>query len=777
MRWITPPTPSAPPLLPDLPPLVARTLLRRGIHTSDAARTFLDDRTYTPAPATDLPGMAAATERITTALRNRERIGIWGDFDVDGQTATALLVQTLTALGADVIHHIPVRESEGHGIKPRFLANMLDQGARLVITCDTGITAHKAVEYARSRGVDMVITDHHDLGDSLPPAAAVTNPKLLPPEHPLSTLAGVGVAYKLAEALLADHFPAASLQPDALLDLTALGLVADLALLRGDTRYLVQRGLKQLRQTERAGLKAMFELAELKAENITESHIGFTLGPRLNALGRLGDANPAVELLTTQDPMRARVLAAQLEGLNAQRQLLTSQVTQAAEAQLRSDPTLLAQPVIVLAHPGWPGGIVGIAAARMVERYGKPAILLSIGEDGIARGSARSIEGVHITAAIAAQKDLLLNYGGHPMAAGLGLPADRLPEFRKRLSKTVEKMLGETVYEEGTLTIDDWLTLGDISLDLAEQIERLAPFGPGNEKLILATRNLSLQGAAPIGRNGEHVKLTVSDDTGQTQSLLWWGGASVELPSGRFDLAYTLRTSDFRGQRQVTMELVDFRIAEESPPAVRPFTIEITDLRRDERPAPNLLAAFNFPHLTWAEATHKTETGGVDRTALTHAEALVVWTTPPTPAHLRAALDAVHPRRVILVCRDPGMDDPRTFLERLTGLVKYALNQRSGQTRLQDLSAATAQSEAAVLAGLTWLAARGQIMPLPPHPNDLLTLSANTAPPNEPAAAQALAHLQTLLAESAAYRSYLRRAPQARFWEMGGSAQESQHAR
>ncbi len=757
MRWTEHPAPPAAPLLPDLHPLVAQTLFQRGIATPAAARAFLDASAYAPAPASALPGMDAACERIASAIRSRAPICIWGDFDVDGQTATALLYQALAALGAEVTYHVPVRAREGHGVHIPRLAEIIDQGAQLIVTCDTGISAHEAVDYARSRGVDVVITDHHDLDDTLPLAAAVTNPKLLPPDHPLATLAGVGVAYKLAESLVTFHFPSSSLQLSDLLDLTALGLVADLAILRGDTRYLVQRGLEQLRQTGRAGLKAIYELAELKPENLTESHIGFTLGPRLNALGRLDDANPAIELLTTQDPARARVLAAQLEGLNAQRQLLTSQVTLAAEAQLRDDPSLLAQPVIVLAYPGWPGGIVGIAAARIVERYGKPAILLSISEDGLARGSARSVNGVHITEAIAAQKDLLTNYGGHPMAAGLGMRAEHLPEFRRRLAKTVEKMLGEAIYEEGDLRIDGWLGLGDISLDLTTQIERLAPFGPGNEKLVLATRGLALEGAAPIGRGGEHVKLTVSDAAGRKQQVLWWGGGSEDLPSGKFDLAYTLRASDFRGQRQVSVELVDFRVVEEARVEMGLRKMEIMDLRKDNRTKDALLASFGYPHVTWAEGTDKKETGGLDRYALAPAETLIIWTAPPTPADLRAALDTVKPRRVALVCHDPGTDEPRAFLERLAGLVKFAINQRGGLASLPALSAATAQSEAAVLAGLDWLVKRGQAT-VQYDSGGALRLGAGAPAADDSAAAQAMSRIQFLLKETAAYRAHLRRA-------------------
>ncbi len=286
------------------------------------------------------------------------------------------------------------------------------------------------------------------------------------------------------------HVLAGSSEATRHLDLAALGLVADLARLTGDARYLVQLGLEALRNTQRLGLQIMMEMAELVPANLTEEHIGFVLGPRLNALGRLGDANPAVDLLTTSDAVRARVLATQLEGLNAQRQLLCSQVTRAAEAQLRANPALLAQPVLVLGHPAWPGGVVGIVASRLVERYRKPAILFSTPAGEPARGSARSVEGLNITAAIAAQKDLLLNFGGHPMAAGLSLEQEKLPEFTRRLAKTVAEMLGESE-KEPVLEIDGWLSLPEITLDLARELESLAPYGPGNEKLTLATRALT----------------------------------------------------------------------------------------------------------------------------------------------------------------------------------------------------------------------------------------------------------------------------------------------
>ncbi|HBD07761.1 MAG TPA: single-stranded-DNA-specific exonuclease RecJ, partial [Syntrophobacteraceae bacterium] len=301
--------------------------------------------------------------------------------DVDGQTSTALLVQTLRTLGADVVHYIPVRSREGHGFHIESLEQILDNGARLVITCDTGITAYEAVDYANSRRVDVILTDHHELGEALPNARAVINPRLLPKDHPLANLAGVGVAYKLAEALLNSEPQSADL-----LDLVALGLIADVALLQGETRSLTQKGIEILRQGKRIGLRAIAELAGASLETLTEETIGFTFAPRLNALGRLGDANPAVDLLLTRDQVRARVLAAQIEGLNAQRRLLTSQVYEAAEARLRAEPELLNEAALILSHPNWPGGVVGIVANKLVEHHHKPAILLTESGDGILRG-------------------------------------------------------------------------------------------------------------------------------------------------------------------------------------------------------------------------------------------------------------------------------------------------------------------------------------------------------------------------------------------------------
>lgn len=757
-QWIEPISFNTPNSMPDMHPLVIQTLIRRGITSADVVNAFLDPDTYTPSPATGIPGLSSAVERVIAAIHRNESICIWGDFDVDGQTATTVLFSTLNAFGANVTYHIPVRANETHGVNIPILTKIIDQGANLILTCDTGITAHEAVDYARTRGVDIVITDHHELTPELPNAVAIVNPKLLPIGHPLATLSGVGVAYKLAEGLIESQMPGVDAKRDSrfsildLLDLVALGLIADLAILKDDARYLVQKGLAVLRNTRRIGLQIMMEMAELNPDHLTEEHISFVLGPRLNAIGRLGDANLIVELLTTSDSARARVLATQLEGLNAQRQFLCSQVTQAAEAQLCADPSLLTQSVLVLWNPSWPAGVVGIAASRLVERYRKPAILFSTSANEPAHGSARSVEGLNITAAIATLKDLLLGFGGHPMAAGLSLEADKLPEFRRRLAINVEKMFGETMRKEPKLEINCWIGLADVTLDLADVLEQLSPFGPGNEKLTLATSNLKLQTVTAIGLNKEHLKLNVADEAGNVHMILWWNGLNEPLPEGKFDLAYTLRASDWRGTRQVQMEFVDFRLAEDKPIEVRIPVVEILDYRHADN-ALELLKSLPAGTVVWAEGKDKKQIGGLDRYGLMKSEALAIWTMPPGPEELHLVLEKVKPQRVFLFASNPGLDDLESFLERLAGLVKFIISRHGGRTSYTELAAATAQKETAVRKGIGWLAKSGNVkVENESKSGIILTLGVGESPEVHQE------EIESLLVETTAYRTYFQKA-------------------
>ena len=749
-RWLDPPHIDVSPLAAlDLPLLLKQTLIRRGIQTPDSAQAFLHPEATSSTP---FPNIESATEIVRAAIERKDRICVWGDFDVDGQTSTALLVQTLQALGADATYYIPIRGKESHGVHVETLTPIIDSGVKLIVTCDTGITAHKAIDFANSRSVDVIVTDHHDLGETLPNAKAIINPKLLPEDHLLRNLAGVGVAYKLAEALLSKKSNVESqLSPDDLLDLVALGLIADVALLQGETRLLAQGGIQQLRQTKRLGLKVMAELSNTNLESLTEETIGFTFAPRLNALGRLSDANPAVELLTTNNPSRARVLATQIEGLNAQRRLLTSQVTDAAEAQLRANPELLTEPAIVLSHPNWPGGVVGIVANRLVDRYHKPALLLTESDDGILRGSARSVEGLHITEAITANKDLLMNFGGHPMAAGVSLQKDNLPSFRRGLGKAIEKQLGEIILEEPTLQVDAWLELDEINLELADSLEMLAPFGAGNPQLTLATRGVKLKSVSEIGKTKEHLRLTVEDEAGNTQSILWWGGAGETLPDkeSTFDIAYSLRASTFRGEKQINVTFEEFRVAEEKPVEIQRPGLEVRDMRLQ----PSLLN-LQPSTLIWAEGPDRAV--GTPRQDLHQADELSIYTSPPSLAELRRTLEVVQPKVIYVFGISPSTEQPDEFLSHLAGLCKYVLNQRRGKVTVRELAAAMATRENAVRIGLEWLAAGGHISVT--GENEALVLSKGNGETNQYLQKELFVAVRGILQETAAYREYFARA-------------------
>lgn len=762
LNWIEPQPIAVPEALIDTAGgnlLAATVLARRGISSPAEALAFLDPRSYSPAPAENLPDLERACERIERAIQAKERLWVWGDFDVDGQTSTALLVSTLRTLGADPGFHIPVRAIESHGVNIPNLEKILSGGADLMLTCDTGITAHEALSYAQSKGLEVIVTDHHALAADLPPALACVTPRRLPPGHALESLPGVGVAYKLAEALLTRAGKAS--EAAGLLDLTALGIVADVAVQTRDTRYLLQRGLDALRRTQRAGLRAMFELADVNPAFLSEEHIGFALAPRLNALGRLADANPAVELFTTADPARARVLATELEALNARRQLLTRQVLEAALGQIKRDPTLLETPVLILSHPEWPAGVIGIVASQLAERFNRPVVLLAVPANQHARGSARSIEGVDITACIAEQASLLVGFGGHPMAAGLSLPGENLPALRRGLARSVQQAIDRSGgLPVQSLAIDAWLELPAATLDLVAGLEQLAPFGPGNPALVFAAKNLSLVHSSAIGRSGDHMQMIVEDTEGQTRKVLWWGGAGWPLPQGRFDLAYTLRASNYRGQREVQVEWLDFRPVAEEAHEVGTARPNLVDYRAETHPWPLLeRCRASESTLVWAEAEARELTGGLLRDQLSPVQTLVIWTLPPGKMELQAVLERVKPKEIIVFGLEPAATTLDGFLQRLAGLVKYTLNSQPGtaETSLSRLAGACAQRESTLRKGLSWLEARG-VLRILSQEGDVLRLTSGSGQVT-PESGAIQDQIRILLDETSAYRRYFRAAP------------------
>lgn len=734
-------------------PLVAATLYRRGVTDLAEARAFLHPDAYEPTPAETLPDMEPACRILSAALSAKRRILIWGDFDVDGQTATTLLVEALQELGGQVAYHIPIRETESHGISPTVLDAYLEKGFDLLLTCDTGISEHKAIRKVREAGIPVLVTDHHSLGRTLPPADAVINPQRLAPDHPLRTLPGVGVAHKLMEGL--HRYLDREFNPDPSLELTALGIVADVAELQGDTRYLLQRGLQALRHTRRIGLQTLLENAGINPLNLDESHIGFQIAPRLNALGRLGDANPVVELMTTGDIGRARVLATQIEAMNTKRRFLTRQVDRAAEKQLASTPDDRRAPAIVLHHPQWPGGVVGIVASRLVERYQKPVILLT-GENQI-HGSARSIPGINVTEAIGSQAELLEGYGGHPMAAGLSLAAENLGAFKRGFWGAVaEQSRGRVFVPE--LPINGVLTLEEMTLDLVTEINRLAPFGPGNPPLHFLVRDLRVVSAVVVGRNGEHKQIIAEDAAENRQRFIWWNGGDQPAPEADFDLVCQLNESDYQGTRQISAEWLDFRISRKGKAALARRYLDVSDHRDALQPHQALKEIrAQCPHAPlWAEGPDADGIDGLPRNALPPAQELIIWTAPPDAAVLQTVLARVHPERVIVFALLPQQEGLKAFLGRLGGLVKYALRHKGGETSLSELAGACAATEDSVRIGLELWAAQGAFQAnLSANAVQIFPGKGQTAQDNTQAVLKEI--LTDLLAEARAYRRFFRR--------------------
>ncbi|QPC84004.1 single-stranded-DNA-specific exonuclease RecJ [Phototrophicus methaneseepsis] len=723
--------------------IVAETLARRGIIQPQAARRFLDPTHYSPTSSDALPDMDKAVDRIARAIRQRETILIWGDFDVDGQTSTALLVAALRDLGATVRYHIPNRFSEGHGIHLPTLKTLLDGGVDVVLTCDTGIAAHEAIDYAQGRGVDVVITDHHSLPQTLPTAYAAVNPMRLPEGHPLRELPGVGTAYKFVQGLYGNQ------STEHLLDLVAMGIVADVMVQVDDTRYLLQKGLDVLRNDPRPGLRAMMERANIAPATLTEMDIGFTLGPRLNALGRLADANPAVDLLTATDADIIAERVNELEGLNQKRRFLTRQVYEAAQQQIQDDPALLKYAALVIHGEGWHTGVVGIVASRLVEDYACPVIVLAENE-GRLSGSARSVNGANIVQAIGKQAHLLNGYGGHNMAAGLSLDADNLFAFRRGLSQTVREMLGrETITPE--LAIDAVVDFNDIDLAFADDLSRLAPFGNGNPPLTLATHNVHVKSRRTMGSRGDHVDLRLEDQEGHVQRVVWWFGDLEDIPQGQFDIAYTVRANTFQGKREALVEWLDARPSENAITLDTGPRYSIIDHRQPDAPIERLqqLQADYPDALVYYEGLSR-DVQGTDRYHLTNADTLIVWSVPPGAILWKALLNEVQPQIVILVGAQQPLSRFQDLVQIIAGLAKYAINQRQGFITMQDIAARTGQYEHTIQRAIHWLNAQSELS-FEAVSEDSYVVTTKGAKANEPYDATRLKHL---LDESRAYAAY-----------------------
>ncbi|MBN1671637.1 MAG: single-stranded-DNA-specific exonuclease RecJ [Kiritimatiellae bacterium] len=551
----------------DLPYPIACALVGRGLHDPAAVGRFLDPRLSDLSDPFLLSDMDKAVSRLWRAVEGREPIAVFGDYDVDGITGTVLLLSVLTRLGGQVTPYLPNRQEEGYGLTLRGVERCLARcRPRLLLTVDCGTNAVEATRAVQAAGVDALITDHHELSGELAPASAVVNPKRGAEAH-TRMLAGVGVAFKLCHALVkegrnAGKPAAADIDLRDYLDLVAVGTIADIVPLRGENRILVKHGLARLNKTCCPGLQALIDVAQIRAD-IDTYHVAFGIAPRLNAAGRMSDPACALELLLTDHPARGRDLALALDAANRERQTIESRIVQEAAEEIDGYFNPDRDFGLVVGRDGWHVGVIGIVASRLCSQYRRPVVVVAFDDDGMGRGSCRSIEGFSLVEALGHCAAELTEFGGHDMAAGLQLQKARFEGFRQRFNEVAVGMLAEKDLR-GVEHIDAWLDLDKVDWDLMLGIDRLRPFGQDNPAPVWAAGGVQVLGTPRVVGKGTqkqgHLKMTVAAGREQLDAIGFGMGDRV-VPAGALDVAFQLQRNVYMGRESLQLRLRDIRPA------------------------------------------------------------------------------------------------------------------------------------------------------------------------------------------------------------------------
>ena len=532
------------------PPLIAQLLYNRGAKPEDIAAFLSVDRGLEGNPFL-LPDISQAVSRIYKAVLAREKIAVYGDFDVDGVTAIVILVEGLSRLGAEAIPYIPDRINEGHGVKVPALEKLHAQGINLIITVDCGVTDIKEVKQAQGMGMDMIITDHHMPLTSLPPAVAVVDPKRKDSAYPFRDLAGAGVAFKVLQALF--HKDSREEWLSRLLDLVVLATVTDLVAVVGENRYLVKEGLKELNISSRVGIQEMVKSAGLKLGELDSKDISWVLGPRLNAASRMNHASTSYQLLTTRSSEEARLLALELEGKNSERQKLTGEVLARARGKLVAKLHL---PVLIDGDESYSVGVIGLVASKLVDEFYKPAIIISLGPESC-QGSCRSIAEFDVVSALAECQDLLVAFGGHPAAAGFTVARKNLAKLEERIVNLATDQLGHLELRP-ELVIDAELPLSVFSGETFNLIQDMSPFGSGNPKPTFLTRGAEVVECRNFGNQGEWLRLKLKQGNVTWQAVDFGSHRRSEGVPSHIDIVYHLEKKYWNGEEVLSLNLLDF---------------------------------------------------------------------------------------------------------------------------------------------------------------------------------------------------------------------------
>lgn len=571
MRWVLPEQVEGGPekLAAELGlhPLAARILYRRGYQSPQAAQSFLSDRLADLPDPFRMKGMPAAVDRILRAVRERQKVTLWGDYDVDGVTSTAMLSLFLREVGGLVATYLPHRLGEGYGLNRDAIERIAEDGTRVLVTLDCGITSHAEIARAKELGLEVVVVDHHAVPDTMPPADAVLNPLQPGCDYPTRHLCAGGVTFNLCMGLRKKlredgAFAAGRKEPNlrAYLDLVALATVADVVPLTGANRILVKAGLEELTLAKRPGVRALKEVAGMPPDGkVTSGQVGFRLGPRINAAGRMDDAAVGLRLLTCETLEEARTLAAQLDAANSERQSVEQGILEDAMAQAESRKHAKG---FVLHSEAWHPGVIGIVASRVVERYHRPTVLVAFNKDGQGRGSARSIEGFHLVDALKECAGHLEKFGGHKAAAGLSMSLENVPSFRDAF----EAFAGGRLTDDDLVArcrIDALVTPNEVNEVAIESLSRLGPFGHGNPEPVLASRRLSTRPRVLANKRGGAGHLKLFLESAPSLDAIGFGMADrVALTEGPVDLAFQAGFDEYRGVRKISLKLKDLRIAE-----------------------------------------------------------------------------------------------------------------------------------------------------------------------------------------------------------------------
>ena len=677
--------------------IIARLLINRDIDTVEKAKEYLDPKFYKESAPEEIPQLVTAKDRIIEAINKKEKITIFGDYDVDGVTSTSCLFITLKQFTDNVDFYIPSRLTEGYGLNSEAVKKIAGKGVacnaptKLLITCDCGITNRKEIELANSLGMDVIVTDHHSLPEVLPPAHAVLNPKLLPADHKLHWLPGVGVAYKLCQAIIKEMGTEGRWDGRIeLLDLVTLGMIADLAPLVDENRYLVQIGLEKLAKTKKIGLQELLRLCGFLGQDSTADHIGFGIAPRINAVGRLTDANLAVKLFTTNDLLEAVQLATELDVQNKERQILCEETTK--EAIEMAENKTAKDKCIVLAKEGWHHGVIGIVASRIVEKYHLPTILICIDkEENIARGSGRSINGFDIIETVTSCSKHLEKFGGHKAACGLSIKPENIGNFILDFKEITNSILGSEDINP-ILKIDLPLPVLEVDFDLLNKINKLAPFGLANRMPVFESNELEIAGIRTIGKDGKHLKLYVKENNTTSkifEALIWNHDSNVELNVGdKIKIAYTPKINNFNGATSVQLEVKDLEKKTGVKEARDSKESLLFDYRNKTNEAIETLSKIKT--IFFAETKQKDflPLKTYSRHKLTSCKTLVLLETPPDEKAFLEIIEKTDPEKIYLSFSEDLDINPNEIIKRLIGMLKYTTSNKNSSVKEIELQSA-----------------------------------------------------------------------------------------